>query len=89
MDVVDTIIERYPRRPWISRPTTVVASSVVGRGPFQLFASIARERFSGEYWHGPRPRPGTVLDVSTVGDGKRYRVTAERALELVGRDGLG
>ena len=49
------------------------------RGP-----PFALERFSSDWWHGPIPRPETVLRVSLVGYERRYRVTVERVLELVG-----
>ena len=48
-------------------------------------ASIAIERLHSEWWHhGPIPTPETVLRVSLVGYERRYRVTVERVLELVG-----
>ena len=41
-------------------------------------ASIALKRFNSEWWHGPIPRPETVLQASPMGYDSRYRVTVAR-----------
>ncbi len=41
-------------------------------------------RFNSDWWRGPEPAPETALLVSLVRYGRRYRVTVERVLELVG-----
>ena len=47
-------------------------------------ASIALERFNSEWWPSPIPTPDTVLRASLVGYERRYRVTVERVLALLG-----
>lgn len=41
-------------------------------------AAKALEFFCAPQWKGPRPRRNTVLDVTILGDQKRYRVLAGR-----------
>jgi hypothetical protein len=51
---------------------TVMASSLFDA------AANALEFFCSPDWKGPRPRRDTILDVTLVGDHRRYRVLAGR-----------
>ena len=41
-------------------------------------AAKALEFFCAPHWKGPRPRRNTVLDVTVMGEQRRYRVVAGR-----------
>jgi hypothetical protein len=44
-------------------------------------ASEALDWFYDPHWHGPRPTPSTVLEVTLVGDRRCWRVSARRVME--------
>jgi len=44
-------------------------------------ASEALDWFYDLHWHGPRPTPTTVLQVTLVGDSRRWLIPARRVLE--------
>jgi len=44
-------------------------------------ASNALDWFADPHWHGPRPAPSTVLEITLVGDQRRWRVPARRVME--------
>ena len=44
-------------------------------------ASHALDWVTEPHWKGPRPLPSTVLDISLVGDERRWRVRAQRVIE--------
>jgi hypothetical protein len=38
----------------------------------------AIEWFADPYWHGPKPQPDTIYEVSLVSDGREWQVPAEK-----------
>jgi hypothetical protein len=44
-------------------------------------ASHALDWFSDPHWHGPRPSPSTVLEITLVGDERRWLVPARRVMD--------
>jgi hypothetical protein len=45
-----------------------------------LFEAVAKaiEWFADPYWHGPKPQPDTIYEVSLVSDGREWQVPAEK-----------
>lgn len=50
----------------------------MGRSLFDVSAKALREFFCAPNWKDPRPRRGTILEVTILGDQRRYRVVAGR-----------
>jgi len=44
-------------------------------------AAHALEWFFDPHWKGPRPAPSTVLEITLVGDERRWLVAARRVME--------
>jgi hypothetical protein len=51
-----------------------------GRSLFEAAANVL-DWFSDPHWHGPRPSPSTVLEITLVGDERRWLVAARRVME--------
>jgi hypothetical protein len=49
-------------------------------------ASHALDWFFDPHWHGPRPAPSTVLEITLVGDERRSLVPARRVMERRARE---
>jgi hypothetical protein len=44
-------------------------------------ASEALDWFHDPHWHGPQPSPATLLEVTLVGDSRRWLIPAQRVME--------
>jgi hypothetical protein len=53
------------------------SNTTMGESLFDVAAS-ALEFFCSPNWNGPRPRRDTLLEVTILGDQRRYRVVAGR-----------
>jgi hypothetical protein len=49
-------------------------------------ASHALDWFSDPHWHGPKPAPSTVLEITLVGDERRWLVPARRVMDWRAQD---
>ena len=53
------------------------SNTAMGGSLFDV-AAKALEFFCSPHWKGPRPRRGTILDVTVMGEQQRYGVTVAR-----------
>ena len=78
--------KRYPgssaahRCVYFDSPRGKFAHVTAGDSLFEA-AAHALEWFFDPHWKGPRPAPSTVLEITLVGDERRWLVTARRVLE--------
>jgi hypothetical protein len=55
-----------------------------GRSVYEAAAN-ALDWFTDPHWHGPRPSPDTLLQVTLVGDNRRWHVRTARVRERQAR----